>query len=86
MLYNDTEYDNDKYFKFAKEIGLDTIRFKQDFNDPEIFNTINSHIASLYNKGVFGTPTIVVGNRMYLNVNTVNELTRIIDNAIKKKR
>ena len=87
MLYD--SYENHKpelYVKLAYKAGLDTVRFKRDFNDPVIFNTINSHIETLYNKGIFGTPTIVVGNRMYLNVNSEAELSRIIDSALKKKR
>jgi len=31
-----------------RTIGLDTIQFRKDFHDPEIFNTINSHIQTLY--------------------------------------
>ena len=52
----------------------------------DIFNTISSNIERLYKKGVFGTPTIVVGNRMYLNVQTENELTQIIEKEIKNTR
>ena len=48
-----------------------------------MYYTINRHIETLYEKGIFGTPTIVVGNRMYLNVYTEEELKRIIDKALR---
>jgi len=76
MLYD--SYDNHEpelYVKLAYKVGLDTVRFKRDFHDPLIFHTINNHIETLYKKGIFGTPTVVVGNRMYLNVNTETELS-----------
>jgi len=75
-----------KTCEFFLKIGLNTVRFKRDFNDPVIFNTINSNIETLYKKGIFGTPTIVVGNRMYLNVHTEDELTKIIEKEIKNSR
>jgi len=78
--------ENKGFIQNKRTIGFDTIQFRKDFNDPEIFNTINSHIESLYKKGIFGTPPIVVGNLMYLNVHTMDELTKIIDNTLKRNR
>lgn len=83
LLYDNTTLDAERYLKYAGETGMDTVRFKQDFNDPVTFDTINRHIETLQQKGIFGTPTIVIGNRMYLNVSTEDQLTRLIEKELK---
>jgi len=37
MLYTGAERGINKYIKYANSIGLDTIQFKKDFDDPDIY-------------------------------------------------
>ena len=82
LLYENTEPDIGRYMDFASKIGLDTVIFKKDFNDPAIFDKIKYRLETLENKGIFGTPTIVIGKRMYLNVHTEKDLARLIEKAL----
>ena len=79
MLYNNTDMDIRKYVKYANHIGMDTVQFKKDFDDPGIYELISNNLQILGKKGVFGTPTIVIGKRMYFNISSVDELSALIE-------
>jgi len=58
---------------------MDTIQFKKDFDDPGIYELISNNLEILGKKGVFGTPTIVIGKRMYFNISSENEFSELIE-------
>ena len=47
LLYENTESDIGRYINFASQIGLDTVIFKKDFNDPAIFDKIKHRLETL---------------------------------------
>lgn len=79
MIYKDTDMDIRKYVKYANDIGMDTVQFKKDFDDPSIYELISNNLQILGKKGVFGTPTIVIGKRMYFNISSVDEFSALIE-------
>jgi hypothetical protein len=84
LLNNDLTKDITKYVRFANEIGMDTIRFKKDFDDPDIYHMISNNLDILAKKGIFATPSIVIGKRMYFNIQNEKELSYLIDSHLKK--
>jgi thiol-disulfide isomerase/thioredoxin len=85
MLNDDLTKDITKYIKFANEIGMDTIRFKNDFDDPDTYHMISNNLDILSKKGIFATPSIVIGKRMYFNIQNEKELSNLIDSHLKNK-
>ena len=84
-LYNDPVKNITRYVKYADEIGMDTVRFKEDFEEQDTYDMISDDIDILTNKGLFATPAIVVGKRMCFNVRTEKELSEHIERYFKKQ-
>ena len=73
------------YMQAADSLQLDTVRFKRDFNNPAVYDAINKNINLLHERKVFGTPTVVIGNKMYVEISSTQHLSQLIDKQLKKR-
>lgn len=73
------------YTHAADSLGIDTVRFKRDFNNPAVYDAIGKNMDLLHEKKIFGTPTVIIGGKMYVDVNSTGELSRLIDKQLKKR-
>lgn len=61
-------------------------RFKNDFNNREIADKIEDNFYALESAGVYGTPTIMVNNRLIFNSSSIEEIEKTLQYEIKKNR
>lgn len=72
---------------YAKQIGLDTEKFKTDFASSRTNGTINADIAAAEKAGAQSTPTFVLDGKKIDNPQpSVDAFSKIIDEAIKNKK
>lgn len=69
-----------KFFdEYAKTVGLDIAAYKECFDSQKNLPRIGAHKAEGEKIGVNGTPTFVVGGKMYSNGVTYDRLKMIVD-------
>ncbi len=64
---------------YAKQIGLDQQKYAECFDTQRALPQVQANKAEGDKLGVRGTPTIVIGNRMYNPTPNVDDLLRILD-------
>ena len=91
--YHDLLYQNhsslspEKFIKFAKDIGLDMDKFKQDRNAQDTVQHIQQDILAARRAGVNGTPTIFVnGHRVPSRSRNLATIQKLIDQALAKEK
>jgi protein-disulfide isomerase len=78
-LYAKTFQNKQDLTDLAYTMGMDTMQFNKDFDNYLLRDTITRNINALASKGLFGTPTIIIGRKLFMNVNSVDELSALID-------
>ena len=74
------------YFQnYARIIGIDTAKFKEDYASSVVNSTINADMASGTDKGVTGTPTFYLDGKKIEVTQSVDDFSKQIDAAIAKK-
>jgi hypothetical protein len=71
-----------KFESYAKELGLDTAKFKSDYASQKVADIINNQAALGDAFNVPGTPTFFVNGVMVDNASGSNALTQAIDKAL----
>jgi predicted DsbA family dithiol-disulfide isomerase len=69
------------FFGFAEDLGLDMARFRKVYDDPETIDRIRRDKADGKALGVTGTPTFFV-NGEKLEIRTFDDLVRALDDAV----
>lgn len=72
--------------KFAEELGLDVAKFKTDFASEEVNDLINADIAAAKSVPVSGTPTFQINGKKIENPTSLEDFSKLIDEAIKAKQ
>jgi protein-disulfide isomerase len=70
---------------YATELGLDMNKFKQDVPSQEVNAKINADIKEGQKLGATGTPTFVLDGVKIDNPRSLEDFSKLIDDAIKKK-
>lgn len=75
----------EEYFDgYAKEIGLDMAKLKEDAASPLVNAVINADLAEVKKLGGDGTPTFALNGKKIENPeNTVDAFTLVLDEALK---
>ncbi len=75
-----------QYFdQYAKEVGLDVEKFKNDIKDPKTTATINADLDEVKRLGGDGTPTFVLnGTKIKNPENTVEAFSKVLNDALAK--
>lgn len=71
--------------EYAKQLGLDVEKLKTDAASQEINNAINADIKEGQKLGITGTPAFVLDGVKIETPATLEEFSKLIDEAIKKK-
>ncbi len=86
ILYSVEIPDTNDIFRIAHNLNLKMDRFKNDFNNREIADKIEDNFYALESAGVYGTPTIMVNNRLIFNSSSIEEIEKTLQYEIKKNR
>lgn len=81
--------DSTDLFMIAKQIGLDMKKFAEDFSNKKIADRIFTNIKKIESSGIYGTPTILVNNRILFNSSSFEDIEKLIleekKNSTKKQ-
>ncbi len=83
-----TASDPNSFFQqYAKQLSLDTVKFKQDAASSAINDIINADVAEAERLGANSTPTFVLdGKKIDKNPQDLDGFNKLIDAAIKAKQ
>jgi protein-disulfide isomerase len=59
-------------------------KFNNDFFEGKLSPKILKNIHDVKSTGIYGTPTILINNRMIFNSSSVNEIIKILEEEIKR--
>lgn len=71
---------------WAKEFGLDTVRFAADLTSHKYQSTVQGEVREGIDAGVQGTPTVFLNGRLYRGNMKIEELKPAIEAALKGRR
>lgn len=85
--WSDSKNPREHFDNYAKQIGLDTEKFKTDFASSRTNDAINADISAAEKVGAQSTPTFVLDGKKINNPQpSVDAFSKVIDEAIKNKK
>lgn len=66
---------------YAKELGLDMIKFRADRDSEEVMNVIKNDMELARKLGVSGTPTIFISGKMFYGFSELEDLEKALQEA-----
>ncbi|KKW05067.1 MAG: Protein-disulfide isomerase-like protein [Candidatus Saccharibacteria bacterium GW2011_GWC2_48_9] len=83
---NSSDAASEYFDEYAKEIGLDLKKVKDDLDNPVVAATINADLEAVKKLGGNGTPTFVLNGKKIDNPeSTVSAFSRILDNELPQQ-
>lgn len=76
--------DSIALFRMARNLKLDMSTFASDFKNKSISDKIKENLLKLESAGIYGTPTIMINNRLIFNSTSLNEIEKMLKEEIKK--
>lgn len=76
----------EKVIEVAREVGISIRRLRRDMNDPEIQATIDRNLALAQALRITGTPSFVVGDRVFRGAADGQTLQALIDRGRSRSR
>ncbi len=76
----------EKVIEVAREVGISIRRLRRDMNDPEIQATIDRNLALAQSLRITGTPSFVVGDRIFRGAADGQTLQALIDRGRSRTR
>lgn len=87
QTWSEASNPNSYFENYAKQLGLDVTKFKQDLASEETNDKINADIQAGQDIGANSTPTFVLnGKKIEKNPGSVEDFNKLIDDAIKAKQ
>ena len=79
-IFNNIEQINQPnfYFETANKIGLDTLKFRNDFESEQVLTKLIRNKQLITEKGVYSTPTFIVNNKVLDFDNSIFYLETLI--------
>jgi protein-disulfide isomerase len=72
--------------QYAKQLGLNVEKFKQDYKSDAVNNAVKADMAAGQNAKADSTPTFVLNGAKIENPTSAEAFTKIIDEAIAKQK
>lgn len=84
-IFNSTYIpDSLALFRIAKNLKLDMNTFTKDFRNNSLSVKIKENLLKLESAGIYGTPTIMINNRLIFNSTSINEIENMLKEEIEK--
>lgn len=84
-IFNSTYIpDSIALFRIAKNLKLDMNIFTKDFRNNALSVKIKENILKFESAGIYGTPTIMINNRLIFNSTSINEIENMLKEEIEK--
>lgn len=76
--------DSVALYRMAKNLNLNMNTFDNDFKNKVLSDKIHDNLLKLESAGVYGTPTIMINNRLVFNSTSINEIEKMLKEEIEK--
>lgn len=76
--------DSVALFRMARNLNLDMITFSKDYKNKAISDRIMDNLLKLESAGIYGTPTIMINNRLIFNSTSLDEIEKMLKEEIEK--
>lgn len=86
LLRSEYYIDTNKILNMASDLKLDMDLFINDLSNDNLRNRIQQNIAWIKDAGYYGTPTVVINNKLLSSSISVKAITNEIETAINKKK
>jgi protein-disulfide isomerase len=77
--------DSVALFRMAKNLKLNMNTFSKDYKNKAISDRIMDNLLKLESAGIYGTPTIMINNRLIFNSTSLDEIEKMLKEEIKGK-
>jgi protein-disulfide isomerase len=84
MFANMKALSDDELFKYAEELGLDTAKFKADFESQEVKDEVAKDLQAGKDASVRGTPAVFVNGLRFQGPRTVEGFKEVVEAEIAK--
>ena len=84
IAFNKTLPELEDIKTIAKGLGLDMDAFEKDLNSLEIKEALKENFSKLDAAGIYGTPTIMINNKLIYNSSSVEDIEKMLTEEIKK--
>src|SRR4051812_5501907 len=84
MYENNTALTRADIEKYAGDVGLNTSKFKKDWDDPKIKAEVEQDQKAANAAGANGTPTFFINGREVVGAQPADAFEKVIDDEIKK--
>lgn len=74
--------DTTDLFNIAELINLNIVQFKKEFFSNEIKTEIENNLNKIRTAGIYGTPTILINDKIIFKSSSVNEIIEKLENEI----
>lgn len=83
--WNGVATDRPKPFfkRYASEIGVDVSRWESCYDARKYQKRISANLADGLRRGVYSTPSFIIGNKVYAGMRSYDEMKRIVDSVAK---
>ena len=82
MFANRADLEEDDVLEYAKQAGLDMVKFQADMKDPALMRYIEKDKLEGMRYGVEGTPTFYINGKVYTGQNDYREIIDRIEEEI----
>ena len=86
LFFEKQPTSEDEIIEIAKSLNLDIEQLKKDANSAETKKHIEQDIEKGVSLGIGGTPTTVIGDKVYMGLKAYSTLKEMLINAGAKKR
>lgn len=76
--------DSVALFRMARNLKLDMPRFSADYQNKALSESIKANLFKLNEAGIYGTPTIMINDRLIFNNTSVGEIENLLKEEIAK--
>jgi protein-disulfide isomerase len=76
--------DSIDLINLANKINLNVLKFKKDLNDNSIKADLNKNFEWLKSIGLYGTPSLIINNKVVFNSSSKEEIEKILNGELKK--
>ena len=85
IFANQRELKPEKFRDYAKEIGIDLVKFEQDVVSPDVKKRIDADSQEAEKLGVSGTPAFFINGRQLTGAQPFDAFKRVIDEELQAK-
>lgn len=84
--WSGTKSPTNMFETYAKQLGLDIDKFREDFKSTVVNDSINADLAAGKKLGVQATPTFVLNGKVIKNPTSLDDFSKVLDKAIADKK